>query len=343
LGNPIWQKIYYQNDNFQINSITTTIYNNLLITGFVIDSSQTKVNSFLAKLDNNGNQIWSKTYYFTKDNFINKTQINNNNILLSGAVAISNNQSDGFQPYLIKTDTSGNLLWVKKYEVINTDDITNFALQSPNSEISIITNSIDSTAQLTQPILIKLDSTGQIIWSKKYMKNDFIRSSYQTIDNGYVLSGKTLDSTTSSYKPLIFKITELGVSSCYDYPINTSQQSINLITSTIAIADSSINFNISNITANINNFSPNTTFCNLTAINEPLPNQQIQIYPNPSTSQFTITTNQQIQNIKIYNPLAELIIQTKQLTIDLTNQPSGIYFIQLQTNKEILTQKIIKQ
>jgi hypothetical protein len=71
--------------------------------------------------------------------------------------------------------------------------------------------------------------------------------------------------------------------------------------------------------------------------------ERITIYPNPTSAQFTITTNQQIQNINIYNILGELIIQTKSQTIDLTDQPNGIYFVQIETDKTTFNQKIIKQ
>jgi hypothetical protein len=71
--------------------------------------------------------------------------------------------------------------------------------------------------------------------------------------------------------------------------------------------------------------------------------QPITIYPNPSTGIFTITTNQQIQIIKIYNLIGELIIQTKSQTIDLTDQPNGIYLVQIETDRTTFNQKIIKQ
>jgi hypothetical protein len=77
---------------------------------------------------------------------------------------------------------------------------------------------------------------------------------------------------------------------------------------------------------------------------------RITIYPNPTSAQFTITTNQQIQNIKIFNIIGETIQPTSSASlskstasIDLSNQPSGLYFVHIETDKTFFNQKIIKQ
>ena len=80
----------------------------------------------------------------------------------------------------------------------------------------------------------------------------------------------------------------------------------------------------------------------------------LAIYPNPSLDIFNITfTSENIQDLKvrIVNVIGEKLINedleqfigayTKQ--IDLTNNAKGIYFLEIETNDEIINKKLILQ
>ena len=76
---------------------------------------------------------------------------------------------------------------------------------------------------------------------------------------------------------------------------------------------------------------------------------QISIYPNPTNGKFTIEIkNAEIKNLKleITNLLGEIILQStitnRQSTIDLTNQPAGIYFVRIIGGTQSMNQKMVK-
>ena len=75
----------------------------------------------------------------------------------------------------------------------------------------------------------------------------------------------------------------------------------------------------------------------------------INVYPNPSTGQFTIMSDKVISgaNLSIINLLGEEVYQTiinnTSENIDLTNQPNGIYFINLNTSIGVGKYKIVIQ
>ncbi len=70
----------------------------------------------------------------------------------------------------------------------------------------------------------------------------------------------------------------------------------------------------------------------------------ISIYPNPTTGQITIETNNTNSSLNIYNIKGEVIYSdqiVKKYTLYLNEAP-GVYFIELKSSNSILKQKLIK-
>ncbi|MBI3500510.1 MAG: T9SS type A sorting domain-containing protein [Bacteroidetes bacterium] len=101
-------------------------------------------------------------------------------------------------------------------------------------------------------------------------------------------------------------------------------------------------------------FNSSPSFCPLTAVNEISLENGISVYPNPTSGKFQISNlpaqaglKSQISNLEIYNVLGEciyksLILNPKSL-IDLSSQPSGIYFLKVMAGKNSFDEKIIIQ
>ena len=77
-------------------------------------------------------------------------------------------------------------------------------------------------------------------------------------------------------------------------------------------------------------------------------NSLIEIYPNPTTGVFNIRSKSQekINSYFLINNLGEIVIDIKNAEsnsneIDLSNYPTGIYYIKLFTDKSVLVKKII--
>lgn len=74
------------------------------------------------------------------------------------------------------------------------------------------------------------------------------------------------------------------------------------------------------------------------------------IYPNPTNGTFNVFTSDQIKNgnIEIYNTIGELVYSQKiinqQNTIDLKNQGSGLYFVKVISDGEVVgMKKVVKE
>ena len=73
--------------------------------------------------------------------------------------------------------------------------------------------------------------------------------------------------------------------------------------------------------------------------------EEIVIYPNPANDILNINSNSNVSNIKVLNYLGQTIdninVNGMNVTINTSTYDAGIYFIQIETEKEISTQKII--
>ncbi|PCI93228.1 MAG: hypothetical protein COB15_16780, partial [Flavobacteriales bacterium] len=74
----------------------------------------------------------------------------------------------------------------------------------------------------------------------------------------------------------------------------------------------------------------------------------LSLYPNPTTGQLSITLNEvNSGSLKVFNSLGKVVLEDKfesvrELNISL-DELSGLYFLQLEVDGEVITKKIIKE
>lgn len=105
-----------------------------------------------------------------------------------------------------------------------------------------------------------------------------------------------------------------------------------------------------NIFFDVNNRMFRVLFLN-TGIENSLSEGSVQIYPNPSTGLFNIETileKDETVNLIVTNMLgqeikADSFWHTEKYSLDLEGQPSGVYFVKVQTNTGSLVKRITKE
>ena len=84
--------------------------------------------------------------------------------------------------------------------------------------------------------------------------------------------------------------------------------------------------------------------CSTASINDTF-SKSIKIYPNPVNNiiNISIQSNESIQNVKIYNSLGKLVLETNKKNIDISTFTKGMYWLKIEsfTNK-IATKTIIR-
>ncbi len=76
----------------------------------------------------------------------------------------------------------------------------------------------------------------------------------------------------------------------------------------------------------------------------------LKVYPNPSSGKFQVNVgNETIKGkvtVKVYNMAGALLLQTQEInpefSVDLTNQPAGVYILNLEINGKKVSKKLIK-
>ena len=71
-------------------------------------------------------------------------------------------------------------------------------------------------------------------------------------------------------------------------------------------------------------------------------NNAFNVYPNPTEGQLTIQAHGFV-NATLYNTVGQKVTTTKQPVLSLENLPNGVYFLQVTTETNIFTEKIIKK
>ncbi len=108
---------------------------------------------------------------------------------------------------------------------------------------------------------------------------------------------------------------------------------------TLSVTSGSVSFYLKESPVFVEEYNP-------TSVNDIIFNDNIKIYPNPTNGIFTIQCKD-IQSIKIININGQIIkqlsIDNEQFTIDLSNQPKGIYFVKIKGDDFIIVKKIVIQ
>ncbi len=113
--------------------------------------------------------------------------------------------------YLLKTDSRGDTLWTKKFGGDSID--MSYSVQQTLDGGYVVTGRTKSFGAGNDDVwLIKIDSSGDTIWTKTYggIDSDGGRSVMQTIDGGYMIGGNTESYGAGSNDVWLIKTNSLG-------------------------------------------------------------------------------------------------------------------------------------
>jgi predicted secreted protein len=181
-GDTLWTKVFVGNGTFfgdYGNSVEQTTDGGYIMGGTINGGSYPFTSPSLIKTDSLGKKLWSKDFepgsFFASGEAVHQT-------VDSGFILVGGNFGYGiYELILIKTDSSGNLVWKK-----SINDSYGCAVQQTRDEGYIITGYFGITT--SSLLLVRTNSAGGILWTKTYYYGCGY-SVQQTSDDGYVGSG----------------------------------------------------------------------------------------------------------------------------------------------------------
>lgn len=158
-----------------------------IVTGDTNSFSADIVDIYLIKTDNNGNELWHKTYSEDKsfDSGIKVFETEDSGYLIAG---LSVSDETGIQSInLIETDYRGNRINSYQYECAFGS--YNIRITKDGTGSFIIMKNIITSSENPVMGLEKIDSTGRLLWETKLEPGNIASQINLTYDGGYIITG----------------------------------------------------------------------------------------------------------------------------------------------------------
>ncbi|MEO8087377.1 MAG: T9SS type A sorting domain-containing protein [Bacteroidota bacterium] len=168
---------------------------------------------YLMKLNRNCDSLWSKKYSsgLTKTTHRKTCITKDGGYILCGWTGASNNQLPTYG-YVIKTDSSGNILWNKSYGDSSKFNVATCVLELENGDYFVLLWTSGLNIYERDILLIKTDSLGNEIWEQTYGTAgmfDYGEWITNSNDHNFLISGSQGVALGTTYG-WILKIDSLG-------------------------------------------------------------------------------------------------------------------------------------
>ena len=212
--------VFGNNDDDGFTDLTRTNDGGYIFTGWSYTIDQTKGNVVVLKTDSLFNMQWSKDIGGTGIDFGSEViQTSDSGYLISGYT-----ESFGFvqlgASYIIKLNGAGDTLWTKCFGK-NGSDVTSYfsskAKECSDGGFMIYSNHVLSPSYVPYSDLLKINSTGDSLWSQGFGKNyiQFVAEDFvKTSDGGYALLASL--GPLHNVSPVFTKVDSLGQFGCPD-------------------------------------------------------------------------------------------------------------------------------
>ena len=212
-GAIVWQNAYGASLMNVARSIEPTRDKGYILAGYAVSFSFFKGGNrdfLVLKLDSSGKIRWEKTYGGKDaDEAYSIQQAQDGGYIVAGGTKSFG--TGNYDYWVLKLDSSGEVSWQKAYGGKEIDIARNIIQTHDGGYlVSGTTNSFG--AGQDDFLLLKLDSSGKVLWQKVYGEKDSegIFSAAQTNDEGYILAGYTDSFGAGKTDALLLKLEEYG-------------------------------------------------------------------------------------------------------------------------------------
>jgi hypothetical protein len=224
MGSIVWAYSFGQGQNESVNAIVRTSDSCFVMTGKTFDTISNTIDIFVTKIDQSGNHIWSKvvTLPGNQESFAMS-------LTDDGGFILAGNESYVGPPHnrilVSKLDSLGEVEWTKVYQGGNNTNYGNAVKQTPDGGYAVVGYVEDYPPFDGNGLLLKLSSTGAIVWANKY--NTIIPSVFVGNDLVVTSDGIISNYSTGGEKAIIK--TDFNGNDFWRETINGTQAGMNIM------------------------------------------------------------------------------------------------------------------
>ncbi|KXO00447.1 hypothetical protein LS48_03275 [Aequorivita aquimaris] len=333
---------------------------------------------WLLKLDLSGNIIWQKTIGGSSYDSFSTMALTHDGGCILGGYSDSNisgnkteNSKGGFDFWIVKLDSSGDIVWDKTIGGSGTDVLNSIVQTLDNGFLLSGRSSSDISGDKTENSegesdfwIVKLASNGTIEWQNTIGGNDIDQaySANQTSDSGYIIggfsrstiSGDKTENGQGNFDCWLVKINNVGI---IEWQNTIGGSEIDGITSVMQSSDGSYILG-GNSQSNISGDKSENSrgeqdywiikHAQTLGIEENPFATAITLYPNPTKNILQLNTQDKtIDQVNIYtmtgSKVLQLDVDTISPSIDVSSLALGVYYVQLYSGKNVALKKFVKE
>ena len=191
-GNELWSRAYGTSTlDLAMEGHQTDDGGYIIVGQTEVDWVSTDYDVYLVKTDENGNELWSRSYGAANDESGQSVhQTTDGGYIIAGDIWTLSFVDLDF--LLIRTDENGNELWSKNFGIYRNDS-ANSILQTLDGGFIFTGFSEFDAAYRTDLVLVKTNRAGEMLWYERYGGHFWDDGEYleRTDDGGYIVVGTT--------------------------------------------------------------------------------------------------------------------------------------------------------
>ncbi len=208
LGNVQWSKKYVTGA-MGVNCGVETLDSAYLFVGYLKESWEQYNNMFLIKTDLQGNILWTKTIGPPGACAGYKILKTWDGGYVIGGLSIQYGPGTNAY-YMVKVDANGSPVWGRTYGYLATDQLRTMVVTKDKG--FLMAGYTNSFGGHQNPLLVKTDSLGNILWAKHYQNNTqslLLYDAIETVEGDILVSGGKLSFSTS-FGTYLMRVNSLG-------------------------------------------------------------------------------------------------------------------------------------
>jgi hypothetical protein len=197
-GNAVWSKTY-GGESWDVGMSACSTGNGYMICGFTHSHGAGEEDVYVIRIDENGNELWTKTYGGERFEFGNSITKTGSGHYVIGATTgtFGGGNSD---MYLLEIDEEGNVLWTKSIggqlnSILPEAGRTPFdwcSQMKACSDGGYILVGYSNARDIMNVFVVKTDGKGNVLWGKNFGNSTFYDYGYSVSENSsgeYVVCG----------------------------------------------------------------------------------------------------------------------------------------------------------